>query len=57
MLTSCLGVFEDLDNYSTELKDGAVVGNLEHKKTGKNKVELSIEAFLVKKKGDDRDEL
>jgi hypothetical protein len=41
---------EDLELYSTEAKDGATLGKISHKSTGKNEVEITIEAFQVKKK-------
>ncbi|PSN74687.1 hypothetical protein BS50DRAFT_469665, partial [Corynespora cassiicola Philippines] len=54
----CEGVFGDLENYSNELKDGAVVGKVSHKAAGKNEVEITIEAFQVKAaSGKGRDEL
>lgn len=56
-LTNAAGVFDDLDEYSAELKDGAVLGRIEHKKTGKNEVEFTVEAFQVNKKDSGRDEL
>ncbi|KAF2278025.1 uncharacterized protein EI97DRAFT_432112 [Westerdykella ornata] len=55
----CEGVFDYLETYSTEPKDGAILGKVEHKKTGKNEVEITIEAFQVKEKAaeNQRDEL
>jgi len=51
-------LFEDLENYSNEPKDGAVVGRLSHKIGEKNAVEITIEAFQLKKKVEQkRDEL
>lgn len=47
----CETAFEDLDNYSNELADGKVVGKVTHSETGKNEVEFTVEALLVKKKG------
>ena len=56
MLTFLLGLFEDLENYSNEPKDGVVIGRLSHKQV-KNEVEVAIEAFQVKKTAQRRDEL
>ncbi|KAF2791198.1 hypothetical protein K505DRAFT_207308, partial [Melanomma pulvis-pyrius CBS 109.77] len=44
-LAECDGLFEDLENYSNEPKDGVVVGRMSHKSKGKNEVEVTIEAF------------
>lgn len=41
---------EDLELYSTEAKDGAILGKVSHKKKGKNEIEITVEAFQVKKK-------
>ncbi|KAF2875223.1 hypothetical protein BDV95DRAFT_452986, partial [Massariosphaeria phaeospora] len=50
MLTDAtVGLFEDLDNYSNELEDGKVVGQLTHEMKGENEVEVTIEVFQVKK--------
>ncbi|KAF2678215.1 hypothetical protein K458DRAFT_317677 [Lentithecium fluviatile CBS 122367] len=51
------GVFEDLDSYSPTAKDGAVLGKVSHKKTKKNEVEITVEAFQVTKGAGGRDEL
>jgi hypothetical protein len=56
-LGECEGLFDDLENYSNELKDGAVVGRMSHKKKGENEVEVTIEAFQVVKAERERDEL
>jgi len=47
----CETVFEDLENYSNELADGKVVGKVTHSEAGKNEVQFTVEALLVKKKG------
>jgi len=39
-----------LENYFAEPKDGAVIARLEHKSVGKNLVEFTVEAMLVKEK-------
>jgi hypothetical protein len=52
-----IGVFDDLDSYSATPKDGAVLGRVSHKKTKKQRVEITVEAFQVKKGADGRDEL
>ena len=56
---NCETVLEDLSNYSTTAKEGAVVGKVTHKSTGKNEVEITVNAFQVKGKADgvDKDEL
>ncbi|KAH9866519.1 hypothetical protein J1614_008209 [Plenodomus biglobosus] len=57
----CEGVFDDLENYSNEPRDGAVIGKIQHTNTGEKEVKFTIEAMLVKKKGaegeEGRDEL
>lgn len=54
----CDAVLENLENYSAELKDGAVVGTVQHKKgEEKNVVEISISAFQVVKADKSKDEL
>ena len=45
------GLFDDLDNYKTKPEDGVVLGQVKHKKTGNNEVEITIEAFQVKNVG------
>ena len=58
MLISTTGVYEDLENYSVEPKEGVVLGKLEHKKSGKHDVQITVWAFQIKKKGEqERDEL
>jgi hypothetical protein len=54
-----LGVFDDLDSYSSEAKDDAVLGKVEYETKGDHEVEITIEAFQVKAKKDEkeRDEL
>jgi hypothetical protein len=54
-----LGLFDDLDNYSADAKDDAVLGTVEYTSTGDNTVEITIEAFQIRKKDDEkaRDEL
>jgi hypothetical protein len=56
-VSDCEGLYEDLDNYSAELKDGAVLGKLVHKSVGKNQVEITLDAFQVKGAAGARDEL
>jgi hypothetical protein len=51
-----LGVFDDLDAFSPTVKDDAVLGKVAHKKGKKNQVEVTIEAFQVKR-GSGKDEL
>jgi hypothetical protein len=54
----CLGLFEDLEIYSAEAKDGAVIAKVEHKSTGKNSIEFTVEAMQVKTKAEQqKDEL
>lgn len=54
----CDAILEDLENYSAELKEGAVVGNVSHKKGAeKNTVEISIQAFQAVKADKSKDEL
>jgi hypothetical protein len=54
-----IGVFDDLENYSNEPKDGVVIARMEYKSTGDKAVEVKIEAMQVKKEttGRERDEL
>jgi hypothetical protein len=47
----CEDVFDDLENYANEPKDGAVVGKVTHSEAGKGEVQFTVEALLVKKKG------
>ena len=56
MLTQS-GIFDDLENYATEPKDGVVLGRVDHKKKEKQGVVVTIEAFQVKQKETPRDEL
>jgi hypothetical protein len=56
----CTGVFDDLENYENEPRDGAVIGKVTHTKTGDKEVKFTVEAMLVKKKkdeGEGKDEL
>ncbi|KAH7112128.1 hypothetical protein B0J11DRAFT_187498 [Dendryphion nanum] len=53
----CDDILEDLDNYSAELKDGAVVGTVEHKRGKDKEVEIVVSAFQVVKADKTRDEL
>lgn len=54
----CEGAYDDLDNYSATPKPGVVLSKMTHKSTGKNQVEISIDAFVVKEKeGAQKDEL
>ncbi|KAF2845559.1 hypothetical protein T440DRAFT_264093 [Plenodomus tracheiphilus IPT5] len=48
----CEGVFDDLENYSNEPRDGAVIGKVQHTNTGEKEVKFTVEAMLVKKKSD-----
>jgi len=43
-----LGVFEDLENYVREPRDGGVFINATHERIGKNDVEVEIEARQLK---------
>ena len=52
----CEGVFDGLENYSNEPKDGAVIGKISHTNTGDKEVKFTVEALKVKAK-DGRDEL
>ena len=52
-----LGVFDDLDNYSNEPKDGAVIGKVAHTNTGDKEVKFTVEALQVKAKTAGKDEL
>lgn len=53
---ACLGLFEDLENYSATPKDGAVLGKVSHESKGQNEVEITIKAFQVKARAS-KDEL
>jgi hypothetical protein len=56
----CEGVFDDLENYSNEPKDGAVIGKVSHTNVGEKEVRFTVEALQVKASGgseDGRDEL
>ncbi|ORY05164.1 hypothetical protein BCR34DRAFT_454832, partial [Clohesyomyces aquaticus] len=44
----CEAVFDDLDNYSNEPKDGGVIARMEHTSTGDKAVEIRIEAMQVR---------
>lgn len=44
-------MFDDLDNYANEPKDGAVVGKITHSSEGKNEVRFTVEALQVRRKG------
>ncbi|KAF1829541.1 hypothetical protein BDW02DRAFT_535995 [Decorospora gaudefroyi] len=52
----CDGVFDDLENYSNEPKDGAVIGKVTHTNTGEKEVKFTVEAMQVKAKAG-KDEL
>jgi hypothetical protein len=56
-VSDCEGLYEDLENYSAELKEGAVLGKLAHKSVGKNEVEITLDAFQVKQAAGAKDEL
>ena len=51
------GIFADLESFSPTAKDDAVLGKVSHKKGKKNDVEVTIEAFQIKKSAGGRDEL
>lgn len=53
----CEDVFEDLERYANELGEGRVVGKVSHREGGKNEVEFGVEALVVGKKREGRDEL
>ncbi|KAI8941907.1 hypothetical protein NX059_000021 [Plenodomus lindquistii] len=62
LIEMVIGVFDDLENYSNEPRDGAVIGKVKHRKTGEKEVEFTVEAMVVKRKGgvegeEGRDEL
>lgn len=50
------GLFEDLEIYSAEAKDGAVIAKVEHKSTGKNGIEFTVEAMQVRTKADKQEQ-
>lgn len=53
-------MFEDLENYSNEPRDGAVIGKVAHTNTGEKEVRFTVEALQVKAKdaeAEGRDEL
>lgn len=52
----CVGVFEDLDRYANEPRDGAVIAKVVHAKTGAKEVTFTVEAMLVKKKKKEKGE-
>ncbi|KAJ4293980.1 hypothetical protein N0V90_007669 [Kalmusia sp. IMI 367209] len=56
-LSDCEGLYEDLENYSATPKSGVVLGRVAHKSTGKNEVEITIDAFQVKAQATGKDEL
>jgi len=47
-------VFTDLENYVCEPTDEGVIASLKHKSTGKNKIEMKIEAQQLCLKKDTR---
>ena len=47
-------MFTDLKNYVRELTDRGVIASLKHKSTGKNKIEMKIEAQQLRLKKDAR---
>lgn len=54
---SCAGVFESLDKYSNEPKDGSVIGKVSHNEDS-GTVEFTVEALRVALPADgDRSEL
>lgn len=44
----CEGVFDDLENYSNEPKDGVVIGKVQHTNTGDKEVRFTVEAMQIK---------
>lgn len=48
--SDCKGVFDDLEKYSNEPRDGAVIGKVQHTNTDDKEVKFTVEAMLVKKK-------
>ncbi|KAL5424713.1 hypothetical protein PMIN05_012145 [Paraphaeosphaeria minitans] len=56
-VSDCEGLYEDLENYSTEPKEGVVLGKVAHKTLGKNEVEIALDAFQVKGAAGGKDEL
>jgi hypothetical protein len=52
----CEGVFDGLESYSNEPRDGAVIGKVSHTNTGDKEVRFTVEALKVQAK-DARDEL
>ncbi|KAF1847577.1 uncharacterized protein K460DRAFT_279393 [Cucurbitaria berberidis CBS 394.84] len=53
----CEGVFDDLENYANEPKDGGVIGKVAHTNTGDKEVKFTVEALQVKTKTAAKDEL
>jgi hypothetical protein len=45
-----IGVFDDLEKYANEPRDGAVIGKVRHTRTGDKEVRFTVEAMVVKKK-------
>lgn len=56
-LSDCEGLYEDLENYSAEPKEGVVLGKVAHQSLGKNEVEITLDAFQVKGAAGAKDEL
>ncbi|KAL1605083.1 hypothetical protein SLS60_004626 [Paraconiothyrium brasiliense] len=56
-LSDCEGLYEDLENYSAEPKEGVMLGKVAHKSLGKNGVEITLDAFQVKGAAGAKDEL
>lgn len=53
----CEGIFDDLENYSNEPKEGAVIGKVSHTNTGDKQVKFTVEALQVKARSSAKDEL
>ncbi|KAK7181635.1 hypothetical protein DPSP01_014221 [Paraphaeosphaeria sporulosa] len=56
-ISDCEGLYEDLENYSAEPKEGVVLGKVAHKTLGKNEVEITLNAFQIKGAAGSKDEL
>jgi len=54
--SGCEGVFDGLESYSNEPRDGAVIGKVGHTNTGEKEVRFTVEALKVKAKSE-RNEL
>lgn len=56
-VSDCEGLYEDLDNYSAEPKEGVVLGRVAYKSVGKNEVSVTLDAFQIKGASGGKDEL